>query len=409
MTDATIRQCAILMGGLGTRLGDLAAATPKPLLDCGGRPFLAWLMREFIRFGVDDFVLLTGHLADMVEASLPALRAALPIHVRITCCREPVRAGTGGALFHARDHLAERFLLCNGDSMIDSNLARLLAAAAQDGADVTGRIILRQLADTSRYGVVQLDGDHIFQFAERPAPGTPGTINAGIYLFRRTILDHVTPSCSLEAEIMPRLAAAGSLRGTTARGWFIDIGIPADLARAQTELPHHLRRPALFLDRDGVINVDHGWVGTRERFEWVPGARESIAAASDAGVHVFVVTNQSGIARGHYTEAEFTALSAWMTNEIRAAGGTIDDMRHCPFHPDAPLDAFRQASPWRKPEPGMLLDLIHHWELEPARCALIGDQPSDAAAAAAAGIAAHHFAGGDLLALTRSVLTQLGR
>src|SRR5208282_6883927 len=98
----TIRQCAILVGGLGTRLGTLAATTPKPLLPIGDRPFLAWLMREFVRFGVDEFLLLTGHLSAQVEAQVPTLAALLPRGARIAISAEPERAGTGGAVFHAR-------------------------------------------------------------------------------------------------------------------------------------------------------------------------------------------------------------------------------------------------------------------------------------------------------------------
>src|ERR1700679_2346716 len=154
MPSATVRQCAVLIGGLGTRLGQLTATTPKPLLTCGDRPFLAWLLREFLRYGVDDFLLLTGYLPEVVQAALPAITASLPRHVRIACSTEPVPAGTGGALYHARDHLGERFLLCNGDSMLDCNLAHLLADAAADSETVTGRMMLRRLDDASRYGVV---------------------------------------------------------------------------------------------------------------------------------------------------------------------------------------------------------------------------------------------------------------
>lgn len=403
----TIRQCAILVGGLGTRLGALTANTPKPMLTIGDRPFLAWLMREFVRFGVEEFLLLTGYLSEQVEAQVQALASLLPRGARIAISEEPKRAGTGGAVFYARNKLADRFLLCNGDSLFDFNVARLLADAATDGPEVVGRITLRRIEDASRYGVVDLDGDRVTAFRERPPPGTAGVINAGVYAYDRRLVDELTGNCSLERDIMPRLASRGVLRGTVAEGYFRDIGIPEDLARAHTELPVVLRRRALFLDRDGVINVDHGYVGSRERFEWMPGAREAIRAATDAGWHVFVVTNQSGIARGRYTEADMQALHAWMTEEIRRAGGTLDDLRFCPFLADAAIADYRHpAHPWRKPAPGMLLDLIRVWNIDLAGSVLIGDQDTDLQAAAAAGVMARKFAGGNLLDAVLPVLQQ---
>jgi D,D-heptose 1,7-bisphosphate phosphatase len=393
MRPATIRQCAVLAGGLGTRLGALTNATPKPLLPCGDRPFLAWLMREFIRFGVEEFVLLTGHLAEQVEALVQQLSALLPREVRLVISREPAPAGTGGALFHARERLAERFLLCNGDSLFDCNLARLLATGDDERC---ATLLLRRMDDASRYGIVVLDGDRVSAFSARSAIGRGGVINTGIYLFHRRLLDDLSPAGSLETDILPVLAARGALRGTLGDGYFRDIGTPEDYASAQQEIPRVLHRRALLLDRDGVVNVDHGYVGSRDRFEWMPGAREAIRAATDAGWHVFVVTNQSGVARGHYDEAALATLHEWMSDEVRRAGGTIDDIRYCPFHPDATVPAYRRDSDWRKPAPGMLLDLMRAWELDPARCVLIGDQPTDMAAAAAAGIAGIRFPGGNL-------------
>jgi D,D-heptose 1,7-bisphosphate phosphatase len=412
MKHATVKQCAVLVGGLGTRLGSLTATTPKPLLPCGDRPFLAWLLRELVRFGVTDFLLLTGHLSDQVAAAAPEIEASLPRPARITISQEPFRAGTGGAIFHARDQLHERFLLCNGDSLLDCNLANLLASATVDDDSVTGRMLLRALPDASRFGVVALDGDRVTGFRARPAqgaaasgqPGTQGTINAGIYLFNRRLIDALSPDCSLEADVMPRLAAAGALRGTVADGYFRDIGVPEDFARAQTEIPAVLHRRALFLDRDGVLNIDHGHVGTRERFEWMASALDTIRHATQAGWHVFVVTNQSGVARGYYDEAAVRDLLDWMEDEARRAGGTIDDTRYCPFHEEAAVPAYRQASDWRKPAPGMLLDLIRAWELDPARCVMIGDQPTDMEAATAAGVRGYLFRGGNLLEFVQPIL-----
>ncbi len=404
VTRATLRQCVVLAGGLGSRLGALAADRPKPLLPCGDRPFLAWLLREVSRYGVEDVLFLAGHLAAEVERSLDELAAFLPRPMRLRVSVEPSPAGTGGALWHARDRLDDKFLLLNGDSLLDANLSRLLAAAAGDAPDVLGRLALHRLADASRAGVVATDGDRVAEFRERPGSGAAGPLNAGVYVLRRDILRELAPVCSLERDVLPRLAARGALRGTELPGWFIDIGVPDDFARAAREMPARLRRPALFLDRDGVINRDHGYVGAIDRFDWTDTARDAIRAASEAGWHVFVVTNQSGVARGMYDEAAVRHLLDWMADEARRAGGTIDDMRYCPYHPEASVPAYRRDSDWRKPAPGMLLDLMRAWGVDPAASVMIGDQPTDLAAAAAAGVAAHLFAGGDLHALVAGIV-----
>ena len=120
------RQCAVLVGGMGTRLGSLTTATPKPLLDCGGRPFLAWVLRELSRFGIEEFILLTGHLSDQLQTFAAELPGLLPKPATVRLSLEPLPAGTGGALWNARNHLDERFLVVNGDSWCDTNLARFI-------------------------------------------------------------------------------------------------------------------------------------------------------------------------------------------------------------------------------------------------------------------------------------------
>lgn len=382
--DATVRQCVVLVGGLGTRL------------EVGGKPFLFWLLRELSRFGVEEALLLTGHLSERVAAGMRGIADILPRRMAIDISEEPACAGTGGALFHARGRLQDRFMLCNGDSLLDANLADLLAAGQGDPPEAVGRLLLRRTPDTSRYGVARTDGERVTAFLERGAATGPGLVNAGITLLDCRVLDEVTEVCSLEADILPRLAARGALRGTPVDGWFIDIGVPEDLARARETLAPRMRRPAVFLDRDGTINVDHGWVGTRDRFEWIDGAREAIRMATGAGRHVFIVTNQSGVARGHYDEAAVGALHAWLADEVRRAGGTIDDVRYCPDHPEAALPAYRRLTDWRKPGAGMILDLMRAWDVDPAHSFMVGDQPSDLAAAEAAGIAGHRFTGGNL-------------
>ena len=101
-------------------------------------------------------------------------------------------------------------------------------------------------------------------------------------------------------------------------------------------------------------------------------------------------------------------LHRWMLEEALQSGGTIDDVRYCPFHPEAAVPAYRRSSPWRKPEPGMILDLLRAWNLDPRRCALVGDQATDMAAAAAAGVAGYLFPGGDLAEFVGPILDAHG-
>jgi D-glycero-D-manno-heptose 1,7-bisphosphate phosphatase len=168
-------------------------------------------------------------------------------------------------------------------------------------------------------------------------------------------------------------------------------------------------RGVAFFDRDGVLNRDKGYVYRPEDVEWTPGAAEAVAAANAAGLWVVVVTNQSGVARGFYGEAEVEALHAWMRARLAAQGARIDRVYYCPFHEDAVIEAYRASDhPDRKPNPGMLLRAIAELDADPARSFIIGDQPSDLAAGAAAGVAAYRFGGGDLAALTRQAIAKLG-
>ncbi len=364
------------------------------MLDVGGRPFLAWLLREVCRLGLTDALILAGHLAEAIAAALPGILSQLPRPISVEISVEPVPAGTLAALHHARARLQPRFLLLNGDSWFECDLAPALSAPPQPGLD--GTLMLRHVPDASRFGVVEVAGNRITRFRERPDGPGPGLVYGGASVLSRDVLDRPVPPVSFERDLLPVLAEAGALRGQVGEGWIVDIGVPAELARARAELPRHLLRPALFLDRDGVVNVDHGYVGSQDRFEWIAGAKATIARATRAGWHVFVVTNQSGVARGFYDEHAVQTLHGWMQVEAMQAGGVIDDIRYCPDHPDAVVPRYRGTSPWRKPAPGMILDLLRAWEVAPGRALLIGDQDTDLAAAAAAGITGHRFRGGDL-------------
>lgn len=147
-----------------------------------------------------------------------------------------------------------------------------------------------------------------------------------------------------------------------------------------------MSRPALFLDRDGVINVDYGYVHSPEEFEFVEGIFDLVAAANRAGYLVVVVTNQAGIGRGYYSEAQFHALTDWMKTKFNEHGAIIDAVYFCPYHPEHGIGAYRRESEFRKPAPGMLLQAQRELDIDMAQSIFIGDKPSDMAAGCAAGV-----------------------
>ena len=173
-------------------------------------------------------------------------------------------------------------------------------------------------------------------------------------------------------------------------------------------MPAQKPRPALFLDRDGVINVDHNYVYRAENFEWIEGAAEAIRAFNQRNWWVFVVTNQSGIARGYYTEEQMQELHVWLGQELAARDAKIDRIYHCPYHEDGTIDRYRRDSFDRKPKPGMLIQAMTDFPVEKERSFLIGDKQADLEAAKAAGIRGFMFTGGNLSSFADWALADMG-
>jgi D-glycero-D-manno-heptose 1,7-bisphosphate phosphatase len=157
-----------------------------------------------------------------------------------------------------------------------------------------------------------------------------------------------------------------------------------------------VKRPAVFFDRDGVLNEDTGYVFEIAKLTWVQGAREAVKAVNDAGYFAFVVTNQSGVARGLYQESHVEALHHYMADELAKIGAHVDAFEYCPFHPDASIERYRRASYRRKPAPGMINDLLQRFPVDVGRSILIGDKVTDLEAARAAGVQGYLYSTGDL-------------
>jgi D-glycero-D-manno-heptose 1,7-bisphosphate phosphatase len=400
--SVVVREALVLAGGLATRLGDAAADVPKCLQPVAGRPFLDHILWDLHRKGVRRVILCTGRLHDEVAAHVGDGSA---FDVEAVYSREPDALGTAGALALAAPFvMGDVVFALNGDSLCDCNLAELaLRLRASDDAD--GAVALSRVTDSTRFGSVTLGaGSRIDAFLEKGAAGT-GLVNAGVYCLRTAWLRSlpVGPS-SLEQGVFPWLAAGGRLLGMPTDAPFADIGTPESLAAAQASVAAWRRKPCAFLDRDGVINYDVGYLCDPGQFEFTPGMPEAIRLLNDSGWLVIVITNQAGIGRGKYTEQDFLEFTAWIDDRLAEGGAHVDAVYHCPYHATAGVGEYRRWSECRKPEPGMVLQAIADWEPDVERSFMLGDKDSDVAAGEGAGVRGILYTGGDLSDVVRSLI-----
>jgi D-glycero-D-manno-heptose 1,7-bisphosphate phosphatase len=237
----------------------------------------------------------------------------------------------------------------------------------------------------------------------------PDLVNTGVYIIRKPLVLALPPDqeVSLERDVFPVEASGGRIAAhiVPMASFFIDIGVPDDYARAQTEVLAARTRPALFLDRDGTLNRDEGYTHRPESLEWLPGAREAVKLANARGYYVFVVSNQAGVARGFYREEDVLAFHRAMQVDLFEIGGHVDALEYCPHHEEGTVHGYALDCRRRKPKPGMIEDLLGAWPVDAARSVLVGNAESDVQAGRAAGLRSVIYRGSALSDLVAELIT----
>lgn len=367
-----VTEAIILAGGKGTRLRSVVSDAPKPMARIQDRPFLEILIENFYAKGIRHFVLSVGYMANIIVDHFKEKYPSLDISFSLE--DEPL--GTGGAIRRAFKKVkGEVALVLNGDSFFDVQLDELNDYDTVDLPIIFGR----HVDDVSRYGQFLYEGNKILRYLEKKGHG-PGYINGGLYVLGKDTLQsfHADHNFSIESDYFSKFSENNSATIIFSSGYFIDIGLPESYQRAQKELQPYIKNKALFLDRDGVINVDTGYLHEPKDCIFIDGAIKLLRTAKDLGYLNIVVTNQAGIGRGYYSEKEFHTFMNWMNASL---DNLIDDYFFCPFHPEHGVGAYKQDSWDRKPNPGMFQNAIKKHNISPLRSLMIGDNLSDIEAA----------------------------
>lgn len=368
-------EAIILAGGLGTRLRSVTGEVPKCLAPVDGKPFLQYLLEWLSRYEVKHVVFSVGYLREQVIAFVES--RSWPFDISYAIEKEPL--GTGGGIRLAlRQCRGKQVYVFNGDTFFNVDLKALPFTAP-----VT--LALKPMRDFDRYGAVDWDGDLVTGFQEKKHC-SEGLINGGVYAIDRSQLDMslFPKKFSFETEVLEPLSDYGLVAGVVQDGYFIDIGVPEDYARAQLELPEiqsvlkasdavlATKADTLFLDRDGVINrwLPGDYVRSWEQFAFLPGILESLRKWADPFKHIIIVSNQRGVGKGRMTQEELDTVHARMLEEIRQAGGRIDRIYTC--------TAVEEDNPRRKPNPGLYLEACRDYpDITAERSLMLGDSDSD--------------------------------
>lgn len=374
--ENTIEQVVLLVGGFGTRLGELTKNTPKPLLPIAGRPFLDYLLDNIARQGVKRILLLAGYCGEMVHELYHGKNILGQTELEVLV--EPKPLGTGGGIVTFSECFDEHFILMNGDSFFDINL-NLLARTLLE-CDVNVVMATRFVSDTRRYGRVLIDGQsRIRDFREKNVnPGEEGEINGGIYAINKRCLARFPEDVTLsfETDILYQLVLDGQVLANRQDRYFLDIGIPDSYARGQLEIPSLVCRPALFITIKSIINGNPVYTDKNEAILFKNGAVRTIKFFNERGWFVISLLAQDDISKGIHSEESLNFFRQTVQAELRKQGAHVDALYNLSCYPQLIKGTAKVSLSRDNIEPDILNQTSNDWTIISDKSVAICDKIS---------------------------------
>ncbi len=392
----------MLAGGRGTRLPgapDAQDAPPKVLAPIAGLPMLEHVLGWLAREGANDVVICVGYRAEEISRAIGD-GARFGIRIRYSAENSPL--GTAGAVANARALLDEKFVVAYGDVLADVDLAAMWRAHARSGAAATLAVHPNDHPFDSDRVVTDVNGRvrRLVRKEDHAGPEAGALCSAALYIVERALLDGVrgdAPS-DFARDLFPSLLAAGEILFAYRTSEYLkDMGTPERRARVEADVaagaPARRRRrvpkPALLVDRDGVLVEDEPFIAHADKLRLFPGAAAALARVNRAGLPAACCTNQPVVARGLIDEAGLHALHLLMEGELGRAGAWLDGIFVCPHHPDRGFAGERPElkleCDCRKPAPGLICQAESAIGIDLRASIFVGDRTGDLGAARAAG------------------------
>ena len=387
----------IMAGGKGTRIASVNSEVPKPMIPVLDKPILQHQIESLKRQGYTDYILIVGHLGHVI---MDYFQDGSKFGVRIEYIVEKEPLGTAGALYYLKDKIDSDFLLLNGDVIFDVNIEKFLKTHQENQCEAT--ILTHPNSHPYDSGIIIADANgKVLKWLHKEDERLwyKNRVNAGIHMLSERVLErfHEAKKTDLDRDILKKLIAEGELYAYDSPEYVKDMGTPQryqevieDTRSGKVEQRNlKSKQKAIFLDRDGTINVYKGFLRELEEMELIPGAAEAIRKINKSGYLAIVITNQPVIARGEVTFEELEEIHNKMETLLGQEGAYIDDIFLCPHHPHKGYTGerpeYKIECDCRKPKPGLLLQAAEKYNIDLEQSWMVGDSISDVEAGKAAG------------------------
>jgi len=379
----------IMAGGKGSRIAEINAEVPKPMIEICGKPILLHQIEVLKKQGFIDIILIIGHLGNIIEEFF-GNGSTFGVNIQYICENEPL--GTAGALYYLNDEIKDDFLLLNGDVIFDIDIKRFYDFHKRHN----GKATIFTHPNNHPYDSGIIISDDNFKVTkwlhkEDERKWYKNRVNAGIHMLSPEVftLFAKLKKTDLDRDILHNLIKKRELVCYDSPEYVRDMGTPDRYEQVKNDIESGLvqrknlanRQEAVFLDRDGTINKYVGFLRNIDDFELIDGVAEFIKKANNAGKLVIVITNQPVIARGEVTWEELNEIHNKMETLLGQHGAYIDDIFICPHHPDKGFEGerveYKIDCECRKPKPGLILQAAEKYNIDLSKSVMIGDSERD--------------------------------